>query len=438
MTVDVVCRLDPSGEIDTINTYQAMTHAHTVLYIEDDIASQRLVERVLQSRGYRVFVASNGVDGLRIAKDEKPQLILMDINLPGMNGKEITTRLRSLSHFSHTPIVALTANTSPGSRQQALAAGCSGFLTKPINVAEFPRQVEAFLEGQVEILDPEEQSEQLTLYAQSIVERLESKITELQGANQRLRELDKMKSDFIVLVSHELRTPLTLINGYAFLLKDKEAIFQSAGLSDAAYIVQGLNQGIDRLNEIINNIISVSRIASGNIDLSITPVNLFQLSNQIVTEQRKLSRERKVEVLLDEVVSQLPKVDGDATLLKLAIENVVNNAIKFTPDSGRVVVSGRQVDHNTIALMIRDTGVGISVEDQRRIFERFQVLGAIQHHSTSKSAFQGGGIGLGLAIAKGIVETHNGRIWVESEGYDPVTHPGSTFHILLPIKQTRS
>lgn len=414
-----------------------MTQTRTVLYIEDDIASQRLVERVLQSRGYRVFVASNGVDGLRIAKDERPQLILMDINLPGMNGKEITTRLRSLAHFSHTPIVALTANTSPGSRQQALAAGCSGFLTKPINVAEFPRQVEAFLEGQIEALSPEEHSEQLTIYAQSIVERLENKVTELQVANQRLRDLDKMKSDFIVLVSHELRTPLTLINGYAFLLKDKEKGFQEAGLADAAYIVQGLNQGIERLNDIINNIISVSRIASGSLDLSITPVNLFQLTNQIINEQRKLSRERQVELLVDESLNRLPKVDGDATLLKLAIENVANNAIKFTPDSGRVTLSGRQVDQNTIALMIQDTGVGISVDDQRRIFERFQVLGAIQHHSTSKSAFQGGGIGLGLAIAKGIIETHNGRIWVESEGYDPVNHPGSTFHILLPVKQIR-
>lgn len=415
-----------------------MIQQRTVLYIEDDIASQRLVERVLQSRGYRVFVASNGVDGLRIAKDERPQIILMDINLPGMNGKEITTRLRSLSHFSHTPIVALTANTSPGSRQQALAAGCSGFLTKPINVAEFPRQVEAFLEGQVESLGSEERSEQLTIYAQSIVERLENKVTELQVANQRLRELDKMKSDFIVLVSHELRTPLTLINGYAFLLKDKEITFRNAGLDDAAYIVQGLNQGIDRLNEIINNIISVSRIASGNLDLSISPVNLFQLANQILNEQRRLSKDRRVELFLDEKLGQLPKVEGDGTLLKLAIENVVNNAIKFTPDEGRVTLSGRQVDQNTIALMIQDTGVGISLEDQRRIFERFQVLGAIQHHSTSKSAFQGGGIGLGLAIAKGIVETHNGRIWVESDGYDPATHPGSTFHVLLPIKQSRS
>ena len=414
-----------------------MTQPRTVLYIEDDIASQRLVERVLQSRGYRVFVASNGVDGLRLAKDERPQLILMDINLPGMNGKEITTRLRSLPHFSSIPIVALTANTSPGSRQQSLVAGCSGFLTKPINVAEFPRQVEAFLEGQKEHLDPEEQSEQLTLYAQSIVERLESKISDLQNANQRLRELDKMKSDFIVLVSHELRTPLTLINGYAFLLRDKESAFQSVGMESVAHIIHGLNQGIDRLNEIINNIINVSRITSGNMDMSITPIHIYQLLNQIVNEQLKLSLNRQITLQLDEVVAQLPKIEGDGSLLKLAIENVVNNAIKFTPDGGNITLSGRLVDPNTIALMIKDTGVGISVEDQRRIFERFQVLGAIQHHSTSKTAFQGGGIGLGLTIAKGIIENHSGRIWVESEGHDPQNHPGSTFHILLPIKQLR-
>jgi signal transduction histidine kinase len=88
-------------------------------------------------------------------------------------------------------------------------------------------------------------------------------------------------------------------------------------------------------------------------------------------------------------------------------------------------------------LKVIDTGVGIPIEEQRRIFEQFHALGAIQHHSTSKSAFQGGGLGLGLAISKGIVEAHEGRIWVESKGHDPENLPGSVFHILLPLRQTQ-
>ncbi|MCI0727630.1 MAG: response regulator, partial [Chloroflexi bacterium] len=158
-----------------------------ILYIEDDQASQRLVKRVLESHGYRVFVASEGLEGIAIARQEQPHLILMDINLPTMDGQEITTRLRSLPYFSNTPIVAVTANTSPGSRQQALAAGCSGFLTKPIDVVQFPKQVESFLQGHRDPLPEGERSHHLELYAQRLVERLENKIYELQSANQKLR-----------------------------------------------------------------------------------------------------------------------------------------------------------------------------------------------------------------------------------------------------------
>ncbi|RMG96782.1 MAG: response regulator, partial [Chloroflexi bacterium] len=118
--------------------------ATKILYIEDDHASRRLVERVLTSRGYRVLLASDGLKGIALAREENPQLILMDINLPNMDGREITTRLRSLPNFANTPIIALTANNSPGSRELALAAGCTGFMTKPIDVATFPQKVQEY------------------------------------------------------------------------------------------------------------------------------------------------------------------------------------------------------------------------------------------------------------------------------------------------------
>lgn len=111
-----------------------MAKSATVLYIEDDSASRRLVQRVLGSCGYNVLVAEDGLEGITLAREQRPQLILMDITLPNMDGREITTRLRSLPHFASVPIVALTANNSPGSRELALAAGCTGYLTKPIDV----------------------------------------------------------------------------------------------------------------------------------------------------------------------------------------------------------------------------------------------------------------------------------------------------------------
>jgi signal transduction histidine kinase len=414
-----------------------MSNKATILYIEDDRASQRLVQRVLESHDYEVVIANDGLEGIALAREKEPQLILMDINLPSMDGQEITTRLRSLPYFADTPIVALTANVSPGSREQALVAGCSGFLTKPIDVSCFPDQVEAFLKGQMEPLAEEERNQHLEIYAQRLVERLENKIYELQTANQKLRELDRMKSDFIILVSHELRTPLTLISGYAFLLKEKvEQAGEGEIPSSVGHIASGLNMGVERLSQVINEIISVSRIAAGNLDLALGPVRLDQAIRPLIAEAKEACEKRGIELQVCDL-TELPVIEADGGQLRIALNNVIGNAVKYTGENGRIAISGRAVG-DAVDISITDTGVGIPVEEQRRIFEQFHVLGSIQHHSTSKSAFLGGGLGLGLAIARGIVEAHGGRIWVESEGYDPDRMPGSTFHILLPLCQEKA
>jgi signal transduction histidine kinase len=408
----------------------------TILYIEDDHSSQRLVKRVLENQDYEVHVANDGLEGIALAREKEPQLILMDINLPNMDGQEITTRLRGLPYFANTPIVALTANIGPGSREQALVAGCTGFLTKPIDVNQFPEQVEAFLHGRFEPLSDNERNQHLELYTQRLVERLENKIYELQTANQKLRELDRMKSDFIVLVSHELRTPLTLISGYAYLLKEKvEQVKEGELPQSVAHIATGLNMGVERLGQVINEIISVSRIAAGTLDLAIGPVRLAQIVPALLNEVRPSCDQRLMTLELGDL-EHLPLIEGDGAQIKIAISNVLGNAIKYTPNHGRITVCGRAVG-DAVDLTIADSGVGIPLEEQRRIFDQFHVLGSIQHHSTSKSSFLGGGLGLGLAIARGIVEAHNGRIWVESDGYDPENLPGSTFHILLPLRQSQ-
>jgi signal transduction histidine kinase len=413
-----------------------MEDSATILYIEDDPASRRLVQRVLGSRGYNVHVAADGLEGINLARETNPHLILMDINLPSMDGREITTRLRSLPHFASIPIVALTANHSPGSRELALAAGCTGFLTKPIDVSVFPSQVKDFLQGHHEPLAAHEKSAHLEKHAQNLVERLETKIHEMEAANKRLRELDRLKSDFIIMVSHELRTPLTLISGYAHLLDEqlkqtKEETLPSAMVSGVA---EGLTLGVSRMREVVNEIIKVARIASGTLDLAIGPVRLSVIINDLCEEYGEILRKRNLNMQVGDL-ERLPIIEGDGVQLKSALENVLGNAIKFTPDGGSIFIVGRTMG-DAVDVIIRDTGIGIPTSEHRRIFDQFYALGAIEHHSTSKSAFQGGGLGLGLAIAKGIIEAHNGRIWVESEKRDPETLPGSTFHILLPTDQS--
>ena len=406
-----------------------------VLYIEDDIGSQRLVQRVLENHDYEVLVASEGVAGVNLARQQAPNLILMDINLPGLNGREITTRLRSLPNFESVPIVALTANTSPGHRERALAAGCDGFITKPINVISFAKEIRTFLDGFREHLDHEERLTHLEHHAQELVTHLEDKIEELENANSRLRELDRMKNDFMALVSHEMRTPLTLLEGYTHLLHDRAHDEADEFPPDLTRLVDGLYTGVDRISQVINEVINVSRITSGRLQLFVGPVRLSRLFERLETDLARTALQRKLQFQVTDI-QDLPIIEGDGKQLFIALKHVAGNAIKYTPDGGTINISAHVIG-NAIDIVVSDTGIGVPLEEQRRIFEHFYVLESVDHHSSSKSAFQGGGLGVGLAITRGIIEGHDGRIWVESEGRDPDALPGSTFHLLLPLQQPR-
>ncbi len=410
-----------------------------VLYIEDDVDSRRLVSRVLMTHGYDVVLAADGLEGVTLARESRPQLVLMDINLPNLDGRVVTTRLRSLVDLEDIPIVALTANTSSGNRELALAAGCTGFLTKPIDVDLLPIQVASFLNGYKQTLNPNILTQSLERHAQDVVVQLEAKVRELEKLNERLYRLDRLKSDFITLASHELRTPLTLVSGYSQLLEMQLDQLQSGEL-DAQSIqeplksVRKLNTGIERLSRVVDEVIGVSRIATNRLDLFFSSVQLGQILNDIVDELAPVFLERQLRLHLEEA-TDFVVVPGDAGHIKTAVTNVIENAIKFTPDGGQITISVENRG-GAVTVKIQDTGIGIAQADQPFIYDQFYVVGSIDNHSSSKYGFMGGGLGVGLAITRGIIEAHNGRIWVESEKRDIETLPGSTFHLLFPTGHT--
>ncbi|MFO7678926.1 MAG: hybrid sensor histidine kinase/response regulator [Chloroflexota bacterium] len=412
-----------------------MTGKYRVLYIEDDDDSRRLVARVLSSNGYDVVVAADGLQGMALARQSCPQIVLMDINLPNLDGRVITTRLRSLPDLQTVPIVALTANNSPGNRERALAAGCTGFLTKPIDVDQLPDQVASFLNGHKHTLSPVVLNEHLEKHAQDVVAQLEAKVRELEKINDRLYRLDRLKSDFITLASHELRTPLTLVSGYAQLLETQLRQLQTAVPDNETakpwQSAQKLNQGIERLSRVIDEVIGVSRIAANRLDLYFTAIQLDQIVAGILAELDPVLQERAIELILDGL-DTLPTIRGDAGHIKTAVANIIENAIKFTPDAGQITIAGTH-KKGAVILSVKDTGVGIPPTDQPFIFDQFYIVGSVDNHSSSRYGFMGGGLGLGLAVTRGIIEAHNGRVWVESEKRDPNTLPGSTFYLLFPI-----
>ncbi len=268
-------------------------------------------------------------------------------------------------------------------------------------------------------------------------------ILNLEKSSADLARLNRMKDSFLGLASHELKTPLTVIMGYSELITtdladkvDKTVLEMVVNIANAA----------SRLDNIIKDMVDVSMIDEKRLQLKVEDIQLNRLIEASVNELRFFFSMRKQEVVLN-LDESLPSIRGDALRLMQLLSNILGNAIKFTPDGGRITVSssakyllrgpagsieGRE-HHLFLEITVTDTGIGIDREDQLRVFDKFYEVGNIQEHSSGKVAFKAKGAGLGLSIAKGIVDMHGGEIWVESTGYNPERFPGSTFHILLPL-----
>ena len=194
-----------------------------------------------------------------------------------------------------------------------------------------------------------------------------------------------------------------------------------------------MTTGIDRLRAIEDDMIDVSMIDNELLKLNFQPMQIGQMLEALQLEVEETIKHRRLIMDIKSFNGSRQWIYVDHTRLMQAIRNVINNAIKFTPDSGTITIDGRTLS-GFIEVTITDTGIGISHDDQALIFEKFGQLGRVDLHSSGKTKFKGGGPGLGLPIARGILEAHGGSIWVESPGHDEKTCPGSTFHILIPAR----
>lgn len=318
-----------------------------------------------------------------------------------------------------------------------------GTQSSPQAVSLLLRQMlEITLDGARQTLPAEEALSLLTAvtpffaYALDRAARLDMESQVEQANRQRneiqaqMEQLDRSKSTFISVAAHELKTPLTLIEGYTSMMRDLAARSENNGVDE---LIRGVHSGITRLRAIIEDMIDVSLIDNKMLGLNLQPTWLAHLFGLLRADLGEAVQARRQTLEVRPFPGSDQMIFADPERLYQALRNVLTNAIKYTPDGGRIVIDGRLLP-GFVEVTVSDTGIGISPEHQAVIFEKFAQVGEAALHSSGKTKFKGGGPGLGLPIARGIIEAHGGTIWVESEGYDEERCPGSTFHILLPLR----
>ena len=378
-----------------------------ILVVDDEKEIRDFLSRALTKIGhFRVELAANGEEALQRIKTEEFELVLTDLKMPNMDGLQLVAEIAKSK--PEILIVLMTGHGSIDSALEAMKLGASDYLTKPLNIEELLVRLQKVLEERQRFVT-------LSHFA-----------AQLEKANQELRRIDEIKSEFISVASHELRTPLAAIkNAILLILKGMTGEINET----QAKFLSMAERNINRLTNILNDLLNLSRIESGRMQFNFQIIELKETVQFIASSLRAQADSKKIQIEV-EAPEQLPPVFGDPEKIEQILTNLIGNAIKFTPDEGQVLITvkplprGEDVEHvDMLSIAIKDTGIGIPNEHLDAIFEKFYQVEGSLHRSV-------GGTGLGLAITKGLVEAHQGRIWVESE-----VGKGSTFTFTLPISK---
>lgn len=355
-----------------------------ILVIDDEEPLRDGCRQALEKSGYTVLTAGEGVEGIKIARERKPDVAFIDLKMPGISGMDIIEILSS--DIPDIVLIMITGYASIVSAVEAIQKGAYDYLPKPFS----PDQLRA-------------------------VTRRGLDHRALRIETRRLREeKERMEKSFITFVSHEMRSPLVVIRQYIESLK---SIAGDRFDKDVAEIIERCRIRIQGLEEMIEHWLDLSRIENGTFAQKKKSLNISHIVARSVEEMTPVCKERGIS-LATHVPANLPAITGDEESLVRVFTNIIGNAIKYTPEGGRITVSA-QYDDYYITLSIADTGAGIPQDKLPFIFEPFyRVKGKDERHR---------GSGLGLTFCKKIMESHGGEIGATSKEGE-----GTTFMLKFP------
>lgn len=394
----------------------------TILIVDDEPTNTLILERVLQRAGFaNVTSTTNPLEACRLYQSLRPDLLVLDLNMPEMDGFAVMRRLHEAAPDRYLPILVLTGDTDPAVRQRVLDAGAVDFLTKGFDSLEVVTRIRNMLEIRLLYNRLRRQNEILEEAVRERTQQLETANKELSNSNAALQRMDRLKSVFLDVTCHELRTPLMPMGAMLQMMEqrlppDAEEVRPQLAIARRA---------AKRLEQQVRQILEVAREGRYGLRLDRRPIDLTRLIHQSLEVVRPFAAARRQELTVT-IADALPTVPVDAQKLEDVLQNLLFNAVKFTADGGQISVRAT-ADSADVRVEVRDSGIGIPPADLPHIFEPFFTTFDTMHHSSGDFEFETRGLGLGLAIVKKFVELHGGAVGVESAPGE-----GARFWFTLP------
>ena len=380
---------------------EPVTHLHpsSILIVDDVPDNLRLLTGILKGQGYRARPVPNGRLALRAAKYDPPDLILLDIDMPGMDGFEVCRALKADDRTHDIPVIFVSALEETADKVEGFRVGGVDYISKPYQTEEVLARVRTHLS------------------LRGLQERLEVQNAQLQEQAEVLARATRRKDEFLASMSHELRTPLNAILGISEVLC--EGIYGPLN-ERQSQAVRNAEQSARHLLDLINDVLDVSKIEAGQAELDIGTVVVEEVCQDSLQFIRPLSLKKQLQVSfsLDTTVATL---QADERRLKQILVNLLSNAVKFTPEGGAIGLEvGSDAEEGALHFVVWDTGIGVAKEDIARLGQPFVQL-------DSRLSRQHAGSGLGLSLVRRLTEYHGGSLAIESK-----IGEGSRFTVSLP------
>jgi signal transduction histidine kinase len=376
-----------------------------ILVTDDELNTLKTLSANLEDMGYRVATATNGREALELIRKRGFNIVIADIKLPDISGLEILETAKELN--PETAVIMITGHASLETAVDAINEGAYAYILKPVTMSDLETTLNNALREQ-----------RLLVENRELVESLQQSNKRMEEANRALEQVSQAKSDFTARMSHELRTPLNSIIGFSEVLLSQK--MSPADRATHEEFLGYIHISAEHLLHLIDSILDLSKIEAGKLSLEPREFDFRVLLEDVKITVLPMFTAKK-QTLNIEIGKGVNSVFADEPKMRQIFVNLLSNAHKFTPKGGRIKVVCQMENPHLLHCSVIDNGIGISPQDQQKIFEEF---GQVKKNPADNAK----GVGLGLSIAKRLVELHGGSIWVVSE-----PGGGSTFTFTIPL-----